>query len=74
MVRRFLKVFGPLAIVLGAIGLVDGVWGLIAERSVRAMRPFLTGSFLLIVGVFMVREARATRPKAANAARPNGEL
>lgn len=73
--QRFLKVFGPLAILVGAMKIIDAFWGLLDDGTLRAMRPIIPGSFFVIVGVFMVREARAASVRARETgARPNGEL
>lgn len=73
---RFLRVFGPLAIVVGAIEIIDGIWGLIAEGRLRELRPAVSGTLLLLAGLYMIREARArtARSDGVAAEQPNGRL
>lgn len=73
---RFLRIFGPLAIVVGAVEIVDGIWGLVAEGTWTELRPAVSGTILLVAGIYMLRQARvqAVRPDRMTSQGPNGGL
>lgn len=80
---RAMKFFGPLAIVVGALDIGDGVMALVANETCDdclfyfvGTKPLASGILLVVIGILLIRATRpqSDRSESQASVRPNGRL